>query len=108
MERGIILNNFALMPRIILKDICPSYTTNMDAIALDAAVRKALNEGKKVTLSFHNVSGLTSSFLNSSFGAWVDDFGFDTLKAMVVITDYTPYVAAFIKKYLDDLKTLQS
>lgn len=90
------------MRLISVHDLCPACTTNMDAVALDAAVRDALRNGDSVKLDFHGITGMTTSFLNSSFGTWVEVFGADALKGRVTITNYTPYLAAFIKRYLDD------
>lgn len=85
---------------------CPACTTNNDAIELDAAVRSALRDGDAVKLDFHGISGMTTSFLNSSFGGWVEDFGMDALKGKITLTNYTPYIANFIKKYLDHTRDL--
>lgn len=90
------------MRLIIVHDLCPVCTTNMDAVALDSAVRSALREGDSVKLDFHGITGMTTSFLNSSFGGWVEDFGYDSLKGRIIMTNYTPYIAKFIKSYLND------
>jgi len=91
---------------VILKiaDFTLVCTTNMDAVALDAAVRKLLEAGESVKLDFHGITGMTTSFLNSSFGGWMEDFGFEALKGRIVLTNYTPFIVKFIRKYLDDCR----
>ncbi|MBU6324214.1 MAG: DUF4325 domain-containing protein [Bacteroidetes bacterium] len=79
-------------------------TTNADAVALDVAVRKLLHAGESVKLDFHGITGMTTSFLNSSFGAWVEDFGFEALKGRIVLTNYTPFIAKFIRTYMDNCR----
>jgi hypothetical protein len=90
------------MHLIKVYDLTPTCTTNMDAVALDAAVRKLLGAGESVKLDFHGITGMTTSFLNSSFGGWMEDFGFEALKGRIVLTNYTPFIAKFIRNYLDN------
>jgi hypothetical protein len=85
-------------------DLTPTCTTNMDAVALDSAVRKLLEAGERVKLDFHGITGMTTSFLNSSFGGWMEDFGFEALKGRIVLVNYTPFIAKFIRNYLDDCR----
>lgn len=94
------------MRLIVVNDLYPACTTNMDAVALDAAVRSALRDGDAVKLDFHGITGMTTSFLNSSFGGWVEDFGMDALKGKITLTNYKPYIANFIKKYLDHTRDM--
>lgn len=91
---------------VILKiaDFTPVCTTNADAAALDIAVRNVLQSGESVKLDFHGITGMTTSFLNSSFGGWVEDFGFEALKGRIVLTNYTPFIAKFIRTYMDNCR----
>lgn len=92
---------------IHVHELSPTCTTNMDAVALDAAVREALHAGDSVLLDFHGITGMTTSFLNSSFGGWVEDFGFNALKGRITMRNYTPYIARFIQTYLEDCRRTQ-
>ena len=92
------------MALIKVSDFTTVCTTNADAAALDVAVRVALNAGESVKLDFHGITGMTSSFLNSSFGGWVEDFGFEALKGRIVLTNYTPFIAKFIRTYMDNCR----
>ena len=92
------------MHLIKVYDLTSTCTTNADAVALDVAVRNVLNAGESVKLDFHGITGMTTSFLNSSFGGWVEDFGFEALKGRIVLTNYTPFIAKFIRTYMDNCR----
>ena len=92
------------MHLIKVYDLTNTCTTNADAVALDVAVRNVLNAGESVKLDFHGITGMTTSFLNSSFGGWVEDFGFEALKGRIVLTNYTPFIAKFIRTYMDNCR----
>lgn len=91
--------------KIIVKDLVPSTLSNADGYQLFIAIDKILASGNNVVLSFHDINTLSSSFLNSSFGNMIDKYGFDVLSKIRII-DYTAILANFIKKYIDDLKSI--
>ncbi len=91
---------------IKVRDMCPTFVTNADAIALDMAVRKALNEDLPITLDLHDVNSITSSFFNSSFGGWYEDYDEGLLREKVVITNYTPRLAESLRSYIKNCKKL--
>lgn len=94
------------MSTIKVKDMCPAFVTNADAIALDMAVRKALNENLPITLDLHGVNSITSSFFNSSFGGWYEDYDESLLRDKVIITNYTPRLAESLRNYIKNCKKL--
>ena len=87
-----------------ITELTPSTITNADAVPLALAMRKAIDNGEIVVLSFHDVTTLTSSFLNSSIGEIIEEFGFDRLKGKLILMDYTPIIGKTVTKYIADLK----
>ena len=54
--------------------------------------------------SLHNsIDSVSTSFLNSSFGELVSDFGLEDIKKRVKITNYTSSLLHSIKKYINSL-----
>jgi len=89
---------------IKILDISNSTVTNADALGLKIAMEKAILNGETIVLSFHGVTTLTTSFLNSSIGEIIDEFGFDMLKGKLSLTDYTPPIGKMISTYIADMK----
>jgi len=68
---------------IIIKDIVHDTFTNASGYVLYLAIKDKLNTSTKVfDLSFEGVSCTSSSFLNSSIGAIIEESGVDVLKRM--------------------------
>lgn len=89
--------------QIIVSDICVSAYTNIDGQTLKAAVTKLLSSCDTVVISFHGIDSVSTSFLNSSFGELVSDFGLEDIKKRVKITNYTSSLLHSIKKYINSL-----
>jgi hypothetical protein len=87
-----------------VSDLTPSTVTNADAVGLRIAMQDAILKGEAIVLSFHGVTTLTTSFLNSSIGEIIDEFGFDMLKGKLSLTDYTPPIGKMISTYIADMK----
>lgn len=92
---------------IRITDTCPSTITNADAIALKVEMESVLKGGDAIVLSFRGVTTLTTSFLNSSIGEIVEEYGFDALKGKISLTDYTPAIGKAITDYITNLKRHQ-
>ena len=58
---------------IQIKDHLDGTMTNIQGDKLFALIKKHFDQGRKVLLSFSEIQGMTSSFLNSSLGALVDE-----------------------------------
>ncbi len=93
--------------KVIVKDIINSALSNIDGIQLEAVLDKALSDGYCVTISFHGISVMTTSFLNSSLGNLIDKYGIDIL-SNIRLVDYTSTIAAFVRKYISDIKSLST
>ena len=90
--------------KLIIRDITSSTLTNSDGLSLKIAIDSALSNADVVVLSFEAIGTISSSFLNSSIGEIIDKYGFEILKDRVMITNYTPTIASFIQKYINDLR----
>ena len=87
-----------------VSDLTPSTVTNADAVGLRIAMKDAILKGEAILLSFHGVTTLTTSFLNSSIGEIIDEFGFDALKGKLSLTDYTPLIGKMVSTYIADMR----
>ncbi len=81
-------------------------TTNADAMPLYILLKKKLSADQTVVLSFRNSTPLSSSFLNSSIGRLIDEFGFDYFKSHVKIVHCSKSIVGRLKYYFDGVKQL--
>lgn len=88
---------------IIVKNGAPGTLSNADGVSLKIAIEKALSDDNIAILSFAGIDTISTSFLNSSIGEIVDQFGIQTLKNRIKISHYTPSLAAVISKYVGEL-----
>lgn len=91
---------------IIISQVAQSTLSNVDGYTLKARIDSVLSTGSSVILSFDSVVTISSSFLNSSIGEIIDQYGFEILRDRVKITNYTPSIAKAIKNYISDLRAL--
>ncbi|MFA4851283.1 MAG: STAS-like domain-containing protein [Bacteroidales bacterium] len=90
--------------KIVIKEITSGTLSNIDGLNLKIAIDSSLASADTVLLSFEGITTISSSFLNSSIGEIMDQYGFDILKDRIKITHYTSNLATIIKKYIDDLR----
>jgi hypothetical protein len=67
-------------------------------------VKTALGQGKAVSLSFHNVSTLTSAFLNAAIGQLYGQFSEHEIRKLVSVEDMAPDDLALLKRVVDTAK----
>lgn len=67
-------------------------------------IEKAMKQGRKVTLSFLNVTSLTSAFLNAAIGQLYGEFSEDEIRAKVKVEDMEPDDLALVKRVVDTAK----
>jgi len=91
---------------IIVNQVTQSTLSNIDGYSLKTRIDNVLTTGSSVLLSFDDVITISSSFLNSSIGELIDQYGFEILKDRVKITNYTPSIAKAIRNYISDLRAL--
>ncbi len=61
-------------------------------------IQKALQEGKKVKLSFQNIEMLTSAFLNTAIGQLYRDFSEDKIKNSLTVEYLSPEDKVLFKR----------
>lgn len=64
----------------------------------------ALKEGKSVLLSFHNVSTLTSAFLNAAIGQLYGEFSENQIRSLLTVQDMQPDDLALLKRVVETAK----
>lgn len=64
----------------------------------------ALMEGQQVILSFHNVSTLTSAFLNAAIGQLYGAFSEEQIRALLKVQDMQTDDLALLKRVVDTAK----
>lgn len=64
----------------------------------------ALKEGRGVTLSFHNVTTLTSAFLNAAIGQLYGTFSEAQIRALLKVQDMQPDDLALLKRVVETAK----
>ncbi len=64
----------------------------------------ALREGRKVSLSFHNVESLTSAFLNAAIGQLYGEFSEEKVKASISVKDMSGDDRGLLKRVVDTAK----
>ena len=67
-------------------------------------VSTALKEGARVTLSFRNVSSLTSAFLNAAIGQLYGGFKEDEIRASLTVADMQRDDLVLLKRVVDTAK----
>lgn len=64
----------------------------------------AIREGRRATLSFHNVSTLTSAFLNAAVGQLYGEFSEEQIRASLTVQDMAPDDLALLKRVVETAK----
>lgn len=67
-------------------------------------IATALRESKNVTLTFHNISTLTSAFLNAAIGQLYGEFGEDQIRALLNVQDMQPDDMLLLKRVVETAK----
>lgn len=64
----------------------------------------ALKKGQSTILSFHNVSTLTSAFLNAAIGQLYGKFSEEQIRALLKVKDMEPDDLALLKRVVETAK----
>ena len=86
---------------LVLTSLVVGTSTNAEGDKLFAALAPHIAAGKVVRLSLLQASPMSTSFLNSSFGELIDEFGLAAVRASLKLIDYLPSHAGIIKNYID-------
>ena len=87
-----------------LKDIVNETYTNSEGDKLYTELRPFLVSKEKVMLSFRDSPITSSSFLNSSFGMLIEEFGLERFKNCIVPRELTTTQVAVLKKYVSSFE----
>lgn len=95
-------NNLALSVfEIIGSPLC---VASGDGQKVHDRLAAALKEGRGVTLSFHNVTTLTSAFLNAAIGQLYGAFSEEQIRALLKVQDMQPDDLALLKRVVETAK----
>jgi STAS-like domain of unknown function (DUF4325) len=75
--------------------------TNLDGAAVLAVLKKLLDDGVCVTVSFAGLQIATSSFVNSAFVPLLDHFSFSHIKENLKIINSTRQINEMIKMRME-------
>lgn len=94
------------MKTLIVNNISNGTSTNSEAFSLYLELQKTARDNNSIILSFTNITFVSSSFLNSSIGQFIDEFGFNYFSKHIKFADCTPELAKRIKDYVVKYKSL--
>ena len=75
-----------------------------DGEKIFAQIAEALKEGRKVHLSFQNVTSLTSAFLNAAVGQLYAKFSEEKIRESLRVSEMAPEDLALLKRVVDTAK----
>lgn len=84
------------MVKFVLTELLSSYATNQDGDVLFEQIRSAFEKNQKVTISFSNVHGLNSSFVNSAFIQLLEYYDFNQITKNLNFIDSNKQINSLI------------
>jgi hypothetical protein len=75
--------------------------TNKDGLIIFNLINPLLNNSQQVTVSFHGVDSVTTSFINSAFIELLQYHSFDYIKKNITFSNTTRDINMLIKKRFD-------
>lgn len=90
---------------IEIKDIVNDTYTNTSGYCLYLEMKKYFLKNIPFDLSFRDITSTSSSFLNSSFGNLIEEFGLEKFTSLVRLKNVSVGEAAIIKKYVSGFKS---
>jgi hypothetical protein len=91
--------------KINLSDIVTDTYTNASGYSFYLYLKRLLNNSEVIEISFKDTTAPSSSFLNSSFGALIEDIGLDNFINLVKPRELTPTQAQMLKHYIQGFRT---
>lgn len=67
-------------------------------------VKAAMSQGKAAKLSFHNVSTMTSAFLNAAIGQLYGQFSEEKIRELLSVENMAPEDLALLRRVVDTAK----
>lgn len=85
--------------KYLITDIVQDTYTNAGGFSLYTQIKKNLDSGIVTEISFKGASPLSSSFLNSSFGAIIEEIGFSSFKEKIKLIELSKTQANHLLGY---------
>jgi len=82
----------------------PLCVASSDGQKVYERLASALKESRSVSLSFHNVSTMTSAFLNSAIGQLYGEFREEQIRSLLKVQDMQPDDMALLKRVVETAK----
>ena len=82
----------------------PLCVASSDGQKVHDRLAAVLKEGRSVTLSFHNVTTLTSAFLNAAIGQLYGAFSEEQIRSLLKVQDMQPDDLALLKRVVETAK----
>lgn len=89
---------------ISLIDYVDGTATNIEGCKFKVVLEDYVKEDYNINISLKNITPLSSSFLNSSFGELVDSYGFEKTTSLLSFSSVTKFHAKTIERYFSALK----
>lgn len=86
------------MTEIRIADKLKQFSTYEDGFRIYKIIKSAFDEDKTVVLSFDSITAVPSSFVNGCFSKLIDDFGVDSVKQSIRITQSTVLINNMIRR----------
>ncbi|MDN3204573.1 STAS-like domain-containing protein [Algoriphagus sediminis] len=90
---------------IRLIDIVSDTYTNASGYTFYSELKRLLSKGEQIQVSFLGAPAPSSSFLNSSFGALIEEMGLERFLKLVKPSDVTPTQASMLKHYIQGFRS---
>ncbi|MBM7585861.1 hypothetical protein JOC86_002403 [Bacillus pakistanensis] len=71
--------------------------SNKEGKTIQTILKRELNKGNPITVSFEKIDGVTSSFVNTAFIELLDDFEFNTIKSSIKFINTSKQINEMIK-----------
>ena len=84
---------------LYIKDIVQDTYTNASGFILLTTLQNYLQQGQSIVLSFKDSTPTSTSFLNSSVGELLDQYGFAKFKSLIKFVDLSATQAQVLKNY---------
>ena len=73
------------MRTLVIRDLVENTSSNEQGLILYHELKRAFQKAEKIILKIDSTMSLSSSFLNSSLGSFMDEFGLQALKSNIKI-----------------------
>ena len=93
---------------IVALDHVPHCYSSADGTVIANLIRRELDQGRPVTLSFEGVSDVPSSFVNAAIVSLLDRYGATSLRKNLSMVDASAQTARMIRRCLHGAMELQA